>query len=464
MTATFEHRASFEHKDTDAVEAEARHSTPAELVARLRVQVGQRLTVEARRVEESDGVPPTAEHRAELVRTLVREALDAYATASLRAGVDLLHPDVEGQVAKAVRDALIGLGGLQPLLDDDSIEDIAARGYDTVFVKRANATEWEQVAPVADSDAELVELIRRVAARSGNEERRFDRSSPILSCELADGSRLHAVQAVSDRVLLSIRRHRFPVITLDQLVSMGMLDVAIRDFLVAAVRSRRNIVISGETGSGKTTLIRGCCDVVPAAERMATLEDTFELGLHRTGRHPNTVALQAREANVEGHGRLTLADLFPSALRMRPDRVIVGEVRGGEIVTMLNAMSNGNDGSLSTIHASSSQQVFLKMAAYAIQSAERLPVEATNLLVASAVHVVVHLALATDGMRVVSSVREITGTDGLQVSSNEIFAPDDTGRAVPASPMSHSLAQRLQAAGFDACLLQRPQGWWERPS
>lgn len=432
----------------------------SDLAARLRVQVGQRLTAEVRRIEESDAVPPTAEQRTAIVERLVREALDAHATACLRAGVELLSPAQESRLARMVRDALVGYGGLEPLLADGEVEDIVHQ-LGRTYVKRAGTTVWEEVDPVVGSDAELADLIRRIATRGGVEERRFDRSSPILSCELPDGSRLHATQSVSAGVSLSIRINRFPEVSMGTLVRLGMLDVALREFLTAAVAARRNTVIVGETGCGKTTLLRALCALLPSTERLITLEDTFELGLHRTGRHPNTVALQARDANVEGHGRLTVADLFPSALRMRPDRVIVGEVRGPEIITMLNAMSTGNDGSLSTIHASSTAGAFEKMAVYALQAPERLPVEATARLIAGSVHLVVHLGRAVDGTRVVTSVREITGCDGLQVASNEIFAPDATGRAVPASPMSHSLSARLEAAGFDRFLMQRPPGRWE---
>ncbi|MEV8504488.1 ATPase, T2SS/T4P/T4SS family [Actinoplanes sp. NPDC051475] len=437
----------------------------AELIDRLREQVGQRLAAETRRLEEVDGVPLSPQDQQVLVQRLVREALDAHATACLHAGVELLLPQQESEVARAVRDAVTGFGALEPLMRDGDghpkgqPEDIAYVNGLT-FCKWEGDTDWTQVQTIARSDAEAIDIVRRIAT-SGMEERRFDRSSPVLSCELPDGSRLHATQSVSDGVTLTIRINRFPDVTLDDLVAFGMLDTGLREFFTSAIRSSRNIVITAETGGGKTTMLRALCSLLPPTERLITLEDTRELGLHRIGRHPNTVSMQARDANLEGQGRMTVADLFPSALRMRPDRVIVGEVRGQEIITMLNAMNNGNDGSLSTIHASSTSQAFEKMATYALQAQERLPVEVTARLVASAVHLVVHLGRDVSGKRVVSSVREVTGCDGMQVASNEIFAPDENGRAVPASPMSHALASRLEAHGFDRYLLQRPQGWWE---
>jgi Flp pilus assembly CpaF family ATPase len=270
------------------------------------------------------------------------------------------------------------------------------------------------------------------------------------------------VLAVSKRPSLSIRRHRFRRITLAELVANGALDVCLRDLLAAAVRARLNIVVAGRIGVGKTTLLRGLASAIPPAERLVTIEDTYELGLDLdTAAHPNVVALQVREANVEGEGTVNMAALFRNALRMMPDRVFVGEVRGDEVVPMLNAMSQGNDGSLSTIHASSSAGVFRKLALYAAAAPERLEPMATNLHIAEGLDLVVHLAFAADGRRAVSSVREVVDADGLQVVSNEILRPGPGGRAIPGAPMSTKTLGRLEAHGFDAYLLRRAEGWWE---
>ncbi|MEY9937002.1 CpaF family protein [Streptacidiphilus sp. MAP5-3] len=346
-------------------------------------------------------------------------------------GEGALAHEVEQRVLRRAEDALFGLEGLQQLLDDPEIENIDVIGHDQVFVCYADGRR-ARLGAIASSDAALVELIREVAARSGQEERRFDRAVPRLNLCLPDGSRLFALMAVCERPALSVRRHRFPQVSLGELRGLGMVDREVEEFLRLAVQARRNIVVSGGTNVGKTTMARALISEIDPAERLVTIEDTFELGVHLDGRHPNTVALQAREANLEGVGAVDQAELVRWGLRMSPDRVIVGEVRGAEVVPMFNAMSQGNDGSISTVHSSSSRGVFTKFAAYTAQAPERLSLEATNLLVASAVHFVVHLERDTDGQRCVASIREVVGADGVHVVSNEVFAPGPDRRAVRA--------------------------------
>ena len=211
----------------------------------------------------------------------------------------------------------------------------------------------------------------------------------------------------------------------------------------------KNIVISGGTSSGKTTLMRALASAIPPHERIITIEDSAELQLDRdTAAHPDVVAMQAREPNTEGEGEVTLGELVRWALRMTPDRVIVGEVRGSELIPMLNAMSQGNDGSMTTIHASSSRGAMLKMAAYAAQSPEHLTLEDTNLLIASAVHFVVQLAWDSGGRRCVSSIREVTDADGRQVVSNEVYRPGPDRRAVPSVPVRADTMEELVLAGY----------------
>ncbi|MGI8447153.1 MAG: CpaF family protein, partial [Streptosporangiaceae bacterium] len=409
--------------------------------------------------EDAGQDPLPAAERLALVTTLIGEALEERATAALRSGQQALDAAAEARVTQAVTAALLGLGGLQVLLDDPAVENIDVNGYDQVFVGYAGG-RIARAAPVAASDADLAELIRTIAARAGTEERRFDRASPRLTIQLSDGSRLFAVMSVTRRPCISVRRHRHARITLGDLTRLGTVDRALAQFLAAAVRARKNILVAGGTGIGKTTLLRALAAEIPPHERLVTIEDTYELGLDQdSARHPNVVAMQGREPNIEGAGEIDLAELVRWGLRMNPARVIVGEVRGPELIAMLNVMSQGNDGSMATLHSSSSRGVFTKLAAYAAQSPERLNVEATGLLVASAIHFVVHLAWSTSGVRVVASIREIVDAEGPQIISNEVWRPGPDRRAMPGSRLRDDTMDDLAAAGFDPALAWPAGGW-----
>jgi len=392
----------------------------------------------------------TAGRRAEMGRQFIAAALDDEAASALTGGRRPLDADAERQVGQAVFDALFGLGGFQPLLDDPSVESINANGCDEVFVQYSGGRR-ERAAPVAASDSELIDLVRAIAARTGTEERRFDRASPRVSVSLPDGGRLFAVMAVTatGRPCVAIRRDRLASASLDDLVANGTIDGQLAEFLTATVRARKNILVSGATAVGKTTLLRALASAIPPYERLITIEDSLELCLDRDRvAHPDVVAMQAREPNVEGEGEITLAELVRWALRMTPDRVLVGEVRGNEVLPMLNAMAMGNDGSMTTIHASSSRGTFMKLAAYAAQTEEHLSLEDTNLLIAGAVHFVIQLAWDAQGRRCVTSIREVVDCDGRQVVSNEVYAPGPDRRAVPSVPVRAATLEELEAAGY----------------
>jgi len=432
----------------------------AGVVAGLRAEVLAALSDRERELAASGHPPLGPADEQALGRQLIAEALERRATKALRDSDVLLSATEEDDLARAAFDALFRMDRLQRLLDDPSIENINANGCDQVWVRYADGRR-EQVAPIASSDAELEEMLRTAAARTGIGERRFDRGSPRLSLQLPDGSRLFALMAVSAQPCVSIRRHRYLRVTLDDLVRLGTLDHALRELLRAAMLARKSVIICGGTGAGKTTLLRAMAADIPPSERLVTIEDSLELGLDRFGDlHPDVVALEAREPNLEGEGGVSLAELVRWALRMSPDRVIVGEARGEEVLALLNAMSQGTDGSMATLHASSSRGAFSKLATYAVQAPERLPLEATNLLVANAVHLVVHIA-QDQGRRYVSSVREVLDAEGPMVVSNEIFRPGPDGRAVPGVPIRADTLDQLEAVGFDPALLDRPQGWWE---
>jgi Flp pilus assembly CpaF family ATPase len=383
---------------------------------------------------------------AALVDVLVVQALDGQARQALRGGWKPLTPEADQHVARAVRNTFLGLGGLQPLLDDPDNETININGCDNVWVHRRDGTRI-QVGPVADSDEELIELLRAAGAR-GAHERRFDIGEPELSMQLPGGQRLFALQAVTDRVCASIRLHPLTRVSLDDQMRRGQMTPGLRDLLTAIVRARFNLVVSGGPAAGKTTLLRTLIQAIPRLERIITVEDSYELALDKRD-HPNSFAMQSREANIEGAGQYDLARAVRASLRMTPDRVIVGEVRGAEVVQMAKAMSVGIDGSMATVHASSSRQALLRMVTYAMEPPALYPRQAATALIADAVDFVLHLDRARDGVRVVSSLREITDTDGEQIISNEVYRPGPDKRALPATQLCTDTIDRLVEVGFD---------------
>ena len=435
------------------------------LVREFRREVADELTERLRADEMADRPRMSPADQRQFGRQLINRRLERYAKQQLEDGREPLSYEDEVALAQAIHDALFGLGTLQRLLDDESIENIDANGCADVWVTHGDGSK-HRAPPIADSDEELIEVLRMTAARVGLTERRFDNGAPALNLQLPDGSRLFAIMAVTSRPCVAIRRHRFPKVFLDDLVGLGSLDVALREFLAAAVRARKNFIICGGVDAGKTTLLRAMLNEVAPEERLVTIEDNLELGVDRyADLHPDVVALEAREENVEGEGAIDLATLVRWGLRMNPDRVIVGEVRGDEVIPMLNAMSQGNDGSMCTVHANSSLAAFGKLAMYAVQAPERLNLEATNLMVANAIDFVVYIGTAAVGgegglRRYVSSVREVVGAEGPLVVSNEIFVPSYDKRAIPGSPLRDSTLAELAEVGFDSSVLLRPDGWW----
>jgi len=402
--------------------------------------------------------------RRALAGKLISDGLQHEASRRIALGTTMLSPEEEDRAARFVLDRIFSAGALQVYLDDSSVMELNAQGCDEVFVRYVDG-KTSRVEPIAESDEALVELVRTLG-REGMSERRFDAGCPRVSVQLPNGDRLFAAMAVCPRPVVSIRRHDFErLATLEHQLEGGMIDLGLKELEAAAVRARKNIVVSGATGAGKTTHTRALANEIPATERVVTIEDCLELNLHGfSERHPQVVAFQEREANLEGEGAVSMAELVRWSLRLSPDRVIVGEVRGAEVIPMLLAMTMGTDGSLCTIHASSSKGAFNKLSTYAAMAPERLGLETANLLVAGAVHFVVHIAHRSvpgeKARRFVSSVREVTGADGPHVVSNEIYAPGRDGRAVPAAPLRGETLEELEAAGFDPELLAAPGGWW----
>ena len=427
------------------------------LVRRLRAAVAGELTAQAS-ASQLNGRRLDRDDQRALARQLLDEQLERHAQDCLARSAPVLTQDEEDLLARAVMDRLFQLGRLQPLIDDQELTNIVANGYDQVFLEYPDGTR-KPGPPVATSDDEMIEILRDIGRRYGLSEREFNPGRPSLNLQLPDGSRLFAVAWVCERPCLAIRRHRHLRVTLEDLERLGTLDLNLRCFLAAAVRSGQRIIICGPTGAGKTTLLRALASEIPPRERIITIETELELGLDRfPDVHPNCVALEAREANVEGVGRVSPSDLVRMSLRMNPDRVILGEVRGDEAVPLLNVMSQGNEGSMCTLHADSSGTVFNKLALYAMQAPERLPVEATMMLAAAAIDLVVFISYTRTG-RYISSVRQVTGVDGSRVVTNELFRPGPEGRGVPAAPIPVDLLHELAAAGYDPSLHSPTNGW-----
>ncbi|MBS2966535.1 CpaF family protein [Actinocrinis puniceicyclus] len=414
------------------------------LAEQIRAGIAEHLAGHAR----DAGGPLPAAQKVELTELYLDEGLDAANAAQIAAGGAGLSVRGEQMIRARVRDALLGLGGLQALMDDPGVETINANGCDVVFAIRADGQSTPE-APIADNDEAMVELVRALA-RSGEEERRFDRGVARLNAMLPDGSRLFAAMGVAKRPCLSIRKNLLQDVSLRDLVERGMLDEKLAAFLTALAGAKFNLLISGGTSDGKTTLLRALLGALPPETRLVTIEDTFELNLDQyPHRHRDVVAYQAREPNTEGQGEVSQAELVRWALRMSPDRVIVGELRNDEFIPMCNAMNQGLDGSMATVHASSSEQVVERLINLGLQSPERLSAEATVRLLGSAVDFIIQLGRQRDKTRVVTSIREVCGSDGASLITNETWRPGDDRRAVRGVQLRPQTLERLVEAGYD---------------
>ena len=418
-------------------------TSESQMIRSLTELVADVLADQRLRLDAND-TPLSPEQEIETAKNTVRAELTRLAA---KRPLDTWPPIDEEAVVREVVAQVLGLGRLEALLADPEVSDIHVRGHDSVWVKLRDGRR-ERRRAIADSDEELISLIRRAGTRFSRTEKRFDAGTPELNMQLPDGSRLFAVMEVSTRPSLIIRRHRFELSSLDELRERDVFDHEVQSLLAAMVRARRNVVIAGGTGSGKTTLLRALLNEVPQNERIVTIEDAYELGLeHFADRHPDYDALQSRSANIEGEGEVTLADLTRMALRMDPDRVIVGEVRGAEAFPMLMAMSQGNNGSMCTMHADGTRSVFPKLAAYVSMASTGLPVETVNVIVASAIHFVVFIE-NRDGRRRVASICEVVDTDGNNIISNEIVSRTGNQRTRWPFPLRTSTRQLLEQHGF----------------
>ena len=324
------------------------------------------------------------------------------------------------RLVSEVHDELFGLGPLEQLLTDGGISDILVNSYANIYIERHG--KLEKTAIAFKDDEHLRRVIERIVSTVG---RRIDEAQPMVDARLQDGSRVNAIipPLAIDGPVLSIRRFGTDPLKMPQLIQNGALTREVAILFEMCVRARLNMIISGGTGAGKTTLLNALSAFIPPDERIVTIEDSAELQLQQ----PHVVRLETRPPNIEGKGEVAQRDLVKNALRMRPDRIVVGEVRGGEAIDMLQAMNTGHDGSLTTIHANSARDALARLETMIQMTGMRLSDKAMRQQIASAVNLVVQVARLTDGTRRIVSIAEITGMEGETIAMQEIFQFERTG-------------------------------------
>jgi len=317
-------------------------------------------------------------------------------------------------VIRTIEDEVMGLGPLEPLLADPSVSDVLVNGPKSVYVERRGKLELTDVQ--FHNDLHLLNIIDRIVTAVG---RRIDESSPMVDARLKDGSRVNAIipPLALDGPTLSIRRFGVELLTVEDLIKLGTLTEASAKLLQAVVKSRLNVLVSGGTGAGKTTMLNLLSGFIPPTERIVTIEDSAELQLQQ----PHIVRLETRPPNIEGRGEVTARDLVRNSLRMRPDRIIVGEVRGAEALDMLQAMNTGHDGSLTTIHANSARDALARVENMVSMTGIQFPTKGLRAQMASAIHVVLQVERQEDGRRRLVSIAEVNGMEGDVITMSELF-------------------------------------------
>jgi pilus assembly protein CpaF len=324
------------------------------------------------------------------------------------------------RILDSISNEVLGFGPIQPLLDDESCTEIMVNGFDQVFVERYGKLQMTDV--VFDDENHVMRVIDKIVAPLG---RRVDESSPMVDARLPDGSRVNAIIPPLSLVgpILTIRRFPKQPLTVDDLVRLGSMTRDMADFLSAAVRARLNVIVSGGTGSGKTTLLNVLSSFIPEGERIVTVEDAAELQLVQ--RH--VITLEARPSNIDGKGEISIRDLVKNCLRMRPDRIIVGEVRSGEALDMLQAMNTGHDGSLTTAHANTPRELLSRVETMVLMAGMDLPVKAIRDQIAKAIDLIVQQARMQDGTRKITHITEVQGMEGETIILEDLFRYDQTG-------------------------------------
>ena len=385
--------------------------------------------------------PPLAEERPQVVMQMLQQA---YAQTRIN-----LPATLREQLFKEILDEMLGYGPIQPLLDDPEIDEVMINGSKRVYIERRGKVTRTGIS--FESDDQVMRLIDRIILPLG---RRVDSDTPTVDARLPDGSRVNAVipPVAIDGPSVTIRKFRKDKLTIQQLIDLGSLTEFMSTFLRACVISRFNILISGGTGSGKTTLLNVLSTFIPAEDRIVTIEDAAELQLQQD----HVVRLETKPANLDGTGRVTIRDLVRNSLRMRPDRIIVGEVRGGEALDMLQAMNTGHDGSLTTLHANTPRDALSRLETMSLMAGMDMPIRVLREQAASAVDLIVQVSRLRDGSRKITQITEVAGMEGETIVLTDIFKFEQTGVSqdgrviglLKPTGIRPLFTNRLETAGF----------------
>jgi len=390
---------------------------------------------------ELEANPPTGEDRREEIHKSLQKA---YLATRLQLPVTL-----RDQLFHEILDDMLGFGPLQPLLEDESITEVMVNGAKKVFIERSGKLIKTNIS--FPNDAAVLRVIEKIIAPLG---RRIDGDSPTVDARLPDGSRVNAVipPCAIDGPTITIRKFKKDKLTVDQLVGYGSITKNMAEFVRACVVSRLNIIISGGTGSGKTTLLNVLSGFIPDDERIVTIEDAAELKLQQD----HVVRLETKPPNAEGRNAVTIRELVRNSLRMRPDRIVVGECRGGEALDMLQAMNTGHDGSLTTLHANASRDALSRLETMCMMAGMDLPVRVIREQIASAIDVIIQQSRMRDGSRKVTAITEVAGMEGDTIVLTDIFKFDQTGTSTDGRVIGDLkptgirplFTPRLEIAGF----------------
>jgi len=391
------------------------------------------------RAIEAEGI--SADHRDDFIRQQIEAVYDQ---ANLK-----LPQDLRGMILKEISNELLGYGPLQPLLSDPEVTEVMVNGPKSVYVEKKGQLQKSQV--VFDDDNHVLQIIDRIILPLG---RRIDADSPTVDARLPDGSRVNAVipPVTIDGPSITIRKFSKEKLGINNLIDFGSITEKMAEFLRACVLAHLNVIISGGTGSGKTTLLNVLSSYIPDGERIVTIEDAAELQLQQD----HVLRMETKPANVDGRGAVTIRDLVRNSLRMRPDRIVVGEVRGGEALDMLQAMNTGHDGSLTTVHANSPRDAIARLETLVLMAGMDLPLKVVRQQIASAVDLIVQQTRLKDGSRKVTAITEVAGMEGDTVVLTDVFKFEQTGVSTDGKVLGDLkptgirplFSPRLEAAGF----------------